>query len=1424
MLSRIRSFFACATIVITALIVVDRFPGSLATNARAAASSTTVRFAPQDTSLNIDTINYSGSAILTIYTWPDNTIANAILLKFDLAALPQDAIIEDATLHLALVESDTSAAATYTVTAHKIVGKNPVMSAVTGYTVDGVNAWTANPCCHDNVPLAQGDISLAYDTRVIDKSAGLKPWTLTAMVREWLADPATNFGVLLNSDPAALRDRYRFFASMEHADATLRPYLQVTYSLPVRDVTPPTVWITAPGAGTPVTGSVNVTANATDDIGVAGVQFQLDGRPLGAEVTTSPYAMSWDSTLATDGAHTLTAVARDAAGNSRVAAGVSVTTANGRLVLSPQDTTLNLNANSYSTFEQLLTYTWPDYRVANAILMKFDLSAIPPGAVVQEATLHMSLLESDAAPEGTYTITAHKVTGKNPVIPAATGYSFDGAAGWTPSTCCHDNVPLAQGDISLAYDTRPVDKAPGDKTWTITAMVQEWLADPTSNFGLLLNSDATALRDRYRNFASMEHPDATLRPSLHITYARQTQDVIPPQVSAIAASGITASAATIAWTTNELSDSQVEYGLTTSYGSVTPLDATAVTSHRVALSGLTDTTLYHFRVRSRDAAGNVAVSADSTFKTRDGKAPTVSINAPAAGATVSGTVTVSAVASDNVGVTSVQFKLDGVNLGASDTTAPYSVSWNTVNVANGSHVLKAVARDAAGNSRTSVGITVTVANGTLVGDVTAPTVSVTAPASGATVSGTVAVSGNASDNVGVVGVQFKLDGANLGTEDTTSPYSISWSTTAVTNGSHTLTAIARDAAGNQSTSSSVSLTVSNGSPTVPPSGWSHEPAGFVQVNNQPWDALSSAGWSHANRGAQSRIVADATAPLSASNVLEHVYPVGMAGGVEPAVDWYSLPAGFTEGFVGVWWKASNPWQGHSSHVNKIFFLFGSQGHLIPIMYGPPGGPYELRVAPEYGNWSWLTPNVTNVAVTLGTWHKIELYFKQVGSTVTVRWWMDGTEIGNYTNVPFSGSLQELQVAPTWGGVGGTKSQNDYFRYDHIYFSKPGSGTTTPPADTTPPTVSLTAPAGGSTVSGSAVTVSASASDTVGVAGVQFTLDGVNLGAEDTTAPYATSWNTTATTNGSHTLRAVARDAAGNRTTSAATTVTVSNTTTPPPPTGGTILFQEAFEDASLTSRGWYDNTTPLLSTAEHVANSTRSIEFKFNAGAMTPTAATTLRKKFTPSDSVYLSYYVKYSSNWVGSQRTYHPHEFHFLTNLDGDWSGLSFTRLTAYIEQNGGTPLMGIQDGANVDQSRVGQNLTTVTENRGVAGCNGSSDGYPDNCYLGGSGYVNEKKWKAASRLFGDTPGPYYKNDWHLVEAYIKLNTISGGKGVNDGVVQYWFDGQLVIDRRNVLLRTGANATMKFNQFIIAPYIGDGSPVTQSMWVDNLTVATGRP
>src|SRR5438309_3313852 len=149
----------------------------------------------------------------------------------------------------------------------------------------------------------------------------------------------------------------------------------------------------------------------------------------------------------------------------------------------------------------------------------------------------------------------------------------------------------------------------------------------------------------------------------------------------------------------------------------------------------------------------------------------VTVTSPASGSTVSGTVPVSASVTSvgSLTVRGVQFKLDGANLGAEDTTAPYSVSWNTTTASNGSHTLTAVATDLLGGTWTSDPVTVTVFN-----DTTPPTVSITSPASGTIVAGTISVTASASDNVGAVGVQFLAHGLNDRAEVTAAPYSDSW--------------------------------------------------------------------------------------------------------------------------------------------------------------------------------------------------------------------------------------------------------------------------------------------------------------------------------------------------------------------------------------------------------------------------------------------------------------------------------------------------------------------------------------------------------------------------------------------------------------------------------------------------------------------------
>lgn len=193
-------------------------------------SNRTVVLAPTgDTYLNLDSIAHGAEAALNTYTWPDFKIANAILMTFDLTSIPASSTVVSATLSLNLIESDVHPAPLYTITVHRIVNKKPVLSLATGFTYDGVNPWTPSACCDAGVPLAQADIGAAVDSKAVDKTLGLKTWSVTSIVHGWLTAPATNFGLLLNSDPAQPFGNYRFFSSSEDPVPGNRPSLSVVY-------------------------------------------------------------------------------------------------------------------------------------------------------------------------------------------------------------------------------------------------------------------------------------------------------------------------------------------------------------------------------------------------------------------------------------------------------------------------------------------------------------------------------------------------------------------------------------------------------------------------------------------------------------------------------------------------------------------------------------------------------------------------------------------------------------------------------------------------------------------------------------------------------------------------------------------------------------------------------------------------------------------------------------------------------------------------------------------------------------------------------------------------------------------------------------------------------------------------------------------
>jgi thermitase len=212
----------------------------------------------------------------------------------------------------------------------------------------------------------------------------------------------------------------------------------------------------------------------------------------------------------------------------------------------------------------------------------------------------------------------------------------------------------------------------------------------------------------------------------------------------------------------------------------------------------------------RVSAGN-AVTAAVQGVAADTQAPAVAISSPTGG-TVSGIVPVSVSASDNVGVTRVDLLVNGTLL-ASDTTTPYSFSWDSSALAGTSVSVVARAYDAAGNSASSKAVAVTVASAPTV-DTTPPTVSIASPTGGA-VSGVVSVGVNATDNVGVTRVDLLVNGVRLAS-DTVAPFNFSWDASSLVGTSPTLIAQAYDAAGNSATSQPVTVSVTSGAPPSNP--------------------------------------------------------------------------------------------------------------------------------------------------------------------------------------------------------------------------------------------------------------------------------------------------------------------------------------------------------------------------------------------------------------------------------------------------------------------------------------------------------------------------------------------------------------------------------------------------------------------------------
>lgn len=727
---------------------------------------------------------------------------------------------------------------------------------------------------------------------------------------------------------------------------------------PVTDTTSPTISITSPSSGSTISNSISISGNASDNIGVVGVQFKIDGSNIGNEDTSSLYSLSWDSTSASNGAHTITAVARDAAGNTGTDS-INVTIDNNIINPPPPpppppppscaypSQILNLTdwketlptgaSESPTEIKQpaLATYTiTPYFKVndaCNGVQFRAHTSGVTtsgsgyPRSELREMSNNGSTNASWATNDGkTHTmfidqaIVAVPTTKKHVVA----GQIHDAA---------DDVIVIRLENSKLFVDINGVDGPTLDSNYTLGkrftvkfvaggGKIQVYYngastpaytltkngsgnyfkagvytqsncsteaACSINNYGevhiydlWLSHTTGNPPPDNQTNYIITASAGAggSISPSgsISVSSGSSKSFIITPNsgyrvnqvlVDGVAISTISAAGGTYNFsnvTSNKsisVSFQQIPITLDTTAPSIpTGLTATAVSSSQINLSwnassdtsgisgyrlyrngllvntfvstsyqdtGLTANTSYSYTVSAVDASSNANFSAQS-----------LSVNATTQGGVVSNKFTIGQQVIANAIVNarptpggsppaqqpagSIGSVISGPVNAVLPSSGNYFWWWN-INFENGTDGW--VGQD---------GLDLYIAPPPVT-DTVSPLISLIAPTPNATVSGSsVTISALASDNIGVVGVRFKFDGNNLGSELSTAPYSGTWNTLGVSNGSHNLTAVARDAAGNTKTSSNVPVSVNNVAidttvPTVPTGLSASQPSNPTQT-------------------------------------------------------------------------------------------------------------------------------------------------------------------------------------------------------------------------------------------------------------------------------------------------------------------------------------------------------------------------------------------------------------------------------------------------------------------------------------------------------------------------------------------------------------------------------------------------------------------
>ena len=597
------------------------------------------------------------------------------------------------------------------------------------------------------------------------------------------------------------------------------------------DAVPPTVSIAGLAEGSTISGTFTLQANASDNVLVAGVTFRLDGVAIAAEDSSAPYSISWVTNNATNGAHVITAVARDAANNTTISAAVNITISNSGtgapagLVAaysfeegsgtstadaSGQSNTGTLNGgatwSAAGKSGKAVSFNGTSGMVTVADKASLDLTSamtlsawVNPSAnanwrtvLLKEAgtALVYALYSSDTASLPNAYITTGG-TDKSAVGPSALPVNA-----WSHLATTYDgsNIRIylngalvrtvaATGNMAASTGALRIG---GNSIW---GEYFAGLIDEAHVYNRALS--AAEVTTDMNISAPPSGPKLTITtPANNATIAGATVSV------AFTTSGDVSQASLVAL---KLDNDAITYAPRTS-----PVQLTGVAAGVHSLNG--------YLARSDQSKITGSDSSAVTFTTTS-NTPKLNITSPVNGSAITGTtISVSySTTGDQAEADHVAIRLDG---GPDMLVQALSGGMQIDSVAAGAHTLTGyVARS--DDSKISGSDAATISFTSVLPDTTKPVVVITAPRDGDTVGATLAISANAVDDVAVAGVQFKLDGVALGAEDSSAPYSVSWNTVTAANGAHVLTAVARDTANNTATSLSVNIVVLNAGGQVP---------------------------------------------------------------------------------------------------------------------------------------------------------------------------------------------------------------------------------------------------------------------------------------------------------------------------------------------------------------------------------------------------------------------------------------------------------------------------------------------------------------------------------------------------------------------------------------------------------------------------------